>query len=209
MPQSNSDHMSTVLHYVQALNPGCVLDVGIGNGSYGFLIRQYLDIAAERIRPEQWQARIDGMDMFEGYHNPIWNYAYNHVYIGDMRQLIDEVGSYDLILFNDVLEHVERDEAQVLIIKALQKSKAIIATTPNWQMPQGSWGGNEAETHRSFLNAADFKDLVVQEFTGATDCYICSSDHETTMLLREALKKSLSGNPIRTCLRKIKRRFRH
>jgi hypothetical protein len=68
-----------VLHFAQACQPRSVLDVGIGTGSYGLLLRQSLDIGHGRILPEEWRVQIDGVEIFEGHHNPVWDHAYSRV----------------------------------------------------------------------------------------------------------------------------------
>src|SRR4051794_1109603 len=112
MPVSNPEHIPAVLHFVQACQPRSILDVGIGTGSYGLLLRQGLDIGYGRMQPAEWQVQIDGVEIFEGYRNPVWGYAYSRVVMGDVRQLLPGLGAYDLILCNDVLEHFPREESR-------------------------------------------------------------------------------------------------
>ncbi len=214
MPTSDHRHLSTVLHFAIALRPKKVLDIGIGNGTYGYMIRQYLDIGEERIKPKEWELQIDGMDIYEGYRNPIWEYFYNSVTIGDMRQLIDKVkdNTYDLLLFNDVLEHVTLDDAHTLLDKALKKAKVVITTTPNREYPQGAWGGNEAETHLCLLAPKDFPHLVVNLPNGDTTAYICSQDADMITAIKDAAlsapqaKVNKLYRPIDRVARKLKKR---
>ncbi len=174
MPLSNPEHIPAVLHYVRACQPSRILDVGIGTGSYGLLLRQSLDIGYGRVEKTSWQVQIDGAEIFPGYRNPVWDYAYDRVHMGDIRQLLPQLGNYDLVLCNDVLEHFPRDETRQLIRSLLEKATILIATTPNRDYPQGSWGGNEAETHHCLLDATDFAGLVAATVTGVTTCYVCS-----------------------------------
>ena len=178
MPLSNPEHISAVLHFAQALQPRAILDVGIGTGSYGLLLRQSLDIGCGRIAPADWQVQIDGVEVFEGYRNPVWNYAYSRVLMGDVRTLLPGLGTYDLVLCNDVLEHFPRDEARALVRSLLAQGRVLVATTPNREFPQGAWGGNEAETHHALLGAVDFTGLVAQVVTGVTTCYVCTRHRE-------------------------------
>ena len=172
MPMSNVLHLPTVIHYATALKPRRVLDVGVGMGTYGFLLRQYLDVANERITRSEWQLVIEGIEIFEGYRNPIWSYAYNEVRIGDVRDLVLNLPKYDLALCNDVLEHFQLDEARDLVQQLIEKCGTVIATTPNVEFSQGAWGGNEAETHRCLLKKSDFPHLVTWSRTGVTNCYV-------------------------------------
>lgn len=178
MPLSNPEHIPVVLHYVRACRPRRILDVGIGTGSYGLLMRQSLDIGYGRVQRAEWQVKIDGVEIFEGYRNPVWDYAYTSVRMGDIRQLLPQLGSYDLVLCNDVLEHFPRNEARALVQTLLIQAKVLIATTPNCDYPQGAWGGNEAETHHCLLDQTDFAGLVATTVTGVTTCYVCTRQRE-------------------------------
>ncbi|MBR8837697.1 MAG: class I SAM-dependent methyltransferase [Stigonema ocellatum SAG 48.90 = DSM 106950] len=191
MPMSNPLHLTSVVYFASILQPRRILDVGIGMGSYGFLIRQFLDISQERLKKSEWQIQIDGVEIFEGYRNPVWDYAYSRVSIGDIRDLVDSLEEYDLILCNDVLEHFEREEARLLISQLLKLSLVFIATTPNREYPQDSWGGNEAERHLCLLDASDFPQLVVQKVTGITTCYICCDDESLKKKLQDASNELL------------------
>lgn len=186
MPMSDTHHIPAVLHYAFALQPQTVLDVGVGMGAYGFLLRQYLDVGQERIRRADWRVRIDGVEVFEGYRNPVWDYAYDRVVLGDVRAVLPSLGRYDLVLLNDVLEHFERGDARALLREVLSRSAAVVATTPNREYPQGAWGGNEAETHRSLLDATDFPHLIAEHEVGVTSCYVCSADPRAAERLRAA-----------------------
>jgi 2-polyprenyl-3-methyl-5-hydroxy-6-metoxy-1,4-benzoquinol methylase len=175
MPTSNPIHMPTVIHFLTGIQPKSVLDIGIGMGAYGFLTRQYLDIARERVRKEDWKVIIDGIEIFEAYRNPVWDYSYNSVKIGNI-EYVDIDYNYDLVICNDVLEHLDHDSALKVIDKIMKHTKVLIATTPNFFIEQGAWGGNYAETHRCLLKPKDFAKLAAYIYTGDTTCYICASD---------------------------------
>ncbi|HXA79878.1 MAG TPA: methyltransferase domain-containing protein [Opitutaceae bacterium] len=210
MPFSNPEHIPTVLHFVQAFQPRSTLDIGIGTGSYGLLLRQSLDIAHGRIKPTDWQAQIDGVEIFEGYRNPVWSFAYTRVLMGNIRTLLPELGNYDLILCNDVLEHFHRDEARLLVRTLLAQGRMMIATTPNREYPQGAWGGNEAETHRSLLDSSDFHGLVAKIVTGVTTCYVCTLQHELiypVLLAADRCVHVTPGRAMSPCTR-LRRKWR-
>ena len=62
MPVSTSVHLSHCLANIIRLEPRSILDVGCGFGTWGFLCRTYLDVFLERVQPEDWQVRIDGIE---------------------------------------------------------------------------------------------------------------------------------------------------
>lgn len=164
------------MHFVGAVPNRRVLDLGIGTGTYGWLLRQVLDVGEERWRRSDWQATIEGVEVFEPYRNPMWDYVYDRVHMGDIRQLLPTLGSFDVIVACDVLEHFPRDEARDLVRRLQERCGVLIATTPNREFPQEAWGGNEAERHHSTLDASDFANLVAVRVTGVTTCYVCTKD---------------------------------
>ena len=155
-------------------------------GCNGFLIRQFGDIAAERLRREDWQIRIEGVEIFPQYRNPTWDFAYDEVHMGDIREILPQLPKYDLILCTDVLEHFPLEEARALIRAMLEHAPTIIATTPNKYIRQGTWGGNIAETHHCVLTSRDFPGLVASEVTGITTCYISCSAPESRVVITNA-----------------------
>jgi hypothetical protein len=183
MPLSNYLHIPAVLHFACGLDPRRVLDVGVGMGAYGFLLRQYLDIAHERVARADWQVTLHGVEVFEGYRNPIWQYAYDQVIVADIV-CSPVTDSYDLIVCNDVLEHMDRKIAVSLVGEFLKHAPVLIATTPNCDIPQGAWGGNEAETHRCVLAPEDFPGLEANIKTGLTTCYVCVADDSAAKKVR-------------------------
>ena len=186
MPLSHPWSYPVVLHHAMAINPSRILDVGIGIGAYGMLLRQHLDIAEERVPREDWQVAIHGIELFEPYRNPLWDYFYDQVTVGDVRNLLPNLPQYDLILCADVLEHFPLVEAALLAQRFLDHAPVVIATTPNFHCPQGAWGGNEAETHHCRIGEKDLPHVAVTRRTGATDCFILSKDAATAEFVRKA-----------------------
>jgi hypothetical protein len=179
MPVSNPLHIPALIHLASGLQPRRVLDVGIGIGSLGLLLRQTLDICYGRIAPGSWQVIVEGVEIFDGYRNPVWDYAYSRIHMGDIRQILPTLPGYDLICCCDVLEHFEHNEAQRLIRSLLDHSRTLLATTPNILIPQDAWGGNEAERHLSVVTRGDFPGLALHQRGAATDLFVASADADT------------------------------
>jgi hypothetical protein len=164
MPQSDHWALPWVIETVMRMEPKSVLDVGVGNGQYGIHLRQLLDIGPGRLTKAEWTTRLDGIELFEAYRNPIWAYCYDEVHIGDCRQILERLDrNYDLILICDVIEHFEREEALRLLDVLRRRAKWVIVTTPNGPYTQGTVFGNEGEIHRSEWRPKDF-----QRIGGAT-----------------------------------------
>ncbi|MCX5758003.1 MAG: class I SAM-dependent methyltransferase, partial [Candidatus Hydrogenedentes bacterium] len=151
MPVSTSVHISHCIQHIIAINPSSVLDVGCGFGLWGFLCRMQLDVANGRVRPETWQARIDGIEYFEPYIQAHQRALYSSLCIGDIRELADELEPYDLMIAGDVLEHLDKGEGEVVRDRLYAKARmALMVNIPlgaGWEHPEAY--GNPQELHRS------------------------------------------------------------
>jgi len=141
---------------INSMAPKSVIDIGVGYGKTGVLLRQFLDVARKRYRPDEWQAEIYGIETFGEYHNPLWDYAYNRVVIADALDGLDQLPDVDLIVALDVWEHFRRDYAHRLLEKCLDKARFLILCTPIDPLPQGAVFGNAHEEHISRWEPRDF-----------------------------------------------------
>ncbi len=110
-----------------------VLDVGAGSGTYCNLLRDYFN----------W---IDGVEVFKP--NIIDNKLeekYNNIYNEDIRNFLYDF--YDIIIFGDVIEHLEIEEADRVLRYALDRSNEIIVAVP-YTYKQGPAYGNKYEEHK-------------------------------------------------------------
>lgn len=109
-----------------------ILDVGCGEGTYYDLLHQYFN-------------NIDGVEI---YRPNIDNYnlesKYNNVYNVDIKDFKYEY--YDVIIFGDVIEHLEIDEAQEVLKYAYKRCKEMIVAVP-YMYEQGEEEGNLHEIH--------------------------------------------------------------
>jgi len=151
MPISSYAVIPEVIHHVEKTSHKRVLDLGIGNGMYGCLVRNY------------WKdTEIIGIEGFDGYRNYMWA-AYNNILIGTMPDVLDRVeGKFDAIIICDVIEHFEKEEG----LKVIEKLKTLLAdngrlivSSPSLFVKQGAYAGNELERHRSLWNESDLREF--------------------------------------------------
>ena len=142
-----------------------VLDLGCGIGHNGFIFREMFEIRYLRLRPKQWLHRLEGIEIFKGYKNPIWEYYYDEVMIEDCLKLAPTLkdGNYDTIFATELLEHFKKDQAHFLVnnmLKKLNRKGSLIITIPvgakNEVLKQRAVFKNIHETHRSYLTIKDF-----------------------------------------------------
>ena len=157
MPTSFYQAIPEILEHIRVDHPASILDVGVGFGKYGVLLREMFDIPYERYEKENWQLKIDGIEGYEGYKNPLHEYVYDQVIYGGIESVIDQMGSYDTILLIDVLEHFDKPKGLEVIRNLLAHvNKSLIISTPLYPEPQGGYLGNSLETHKSRWNLIDF-----------------------------------------------------
>jgi hypothetical protein len=178
VPISDSFNVPWVISALLQIRPQSVLDIGIGTGTYGMLLRQYLEVGAGRLTPAQWVVKIDGVEIFENYRNPVWNYCYNNIIIGDIHAHLSVLQTYDVILLSDVLEHFSKNDGQELINKLMNLSSYIFITSPRVDYPQEDVYGNKYEIHLSSWKKCDFEGYN-RIFLNLGICFlvILSKDH--------------------------------
>lgn len=206
MPMSNYMHLPLVLFYAEVIDPRQVLDVGVGFGTYGFLLRQYLDSREGEWQSANWNRRFDGIEVFSAYRNPVWSYAYNTVVTADVRSACRTVSSYDLVLCNDILEHLPKQDALDVVSELVSRNRSLIITAPNGFFPQESWGGNLAEAHLCMLGDADFPDAIVRARCGVTTLYLLTRDDVIRNRVMEARSRQprwVKETRLRQCITKL------
>ena len=170
MPTSGWQHINFVFNH---MTPGCgrnrraILDVGMGGGKWGVLIREFLEYRGNRYWPEQWIHQIHGVEAWAKYQNPMWDYCYNDILIGDITSLLGEINkrpNYDFILLLDILEHFEKDVGHIVLDSMVKNTKILVfccfpdAANPQKALRQGAVHGNPYEAHKSLWSVdKDFK----------------------------------------------------
>ena len=163
MPISRATNIPTICEKIINIKPKTVLDVGCGFGMYGFLARIYGSIWNDNITIKEYQnwrnlMTVDGIEIYSKWITDLQKLIYNKIYIGDMRDLIKEVGNYDMILFPDSIEHLKKEDGLKVLKIAREKAKTVIISTPNYFYEGKSKGGNEWEKHLSVWPDEDFPD---------------------------------------------------
>jgi len=152
LPTSPYVHIQIVVDYLLETRPQSVLDIGLGNGKMGFVARDLLDVMlGERYRREQWQVRIDGIEIFADYVQQHQRDIYDHIYIGDAFEIVPQLDIYDMIILGDVLEHFEKPKAWQFLDRCMSRTNHhLILNIPlgaEWEQPEIYQ--NPHERHRS------------------------------------------------------------
>lgn len=109
-----AEHVHTA---VRRTNPHTILDIGMGYGLWGALIRNYFGAnASGSIYPTNGLV-LHGVEIFPVYRNPMWD-LYNQVLIGDIQKYTHIIDQYDLVVFIDVIEHLPKELGELILTKA-------------------------------------------------------------------------------------------
>jgi len=135
MPRSTGYFKQETIDYIvkKYKKESKILDVGSGIGTYSDLLR-----------PKGF-INIDCVEVFEQY---VIDYnlkeKYNNVFIGDVTKININFDVYDLIIFGDVLEHIDLESAKNLLNRLSNKN--LIVAVP-FESKQGEHFGNSYEIH--------------------------------------------------------------
>ena len=146
MPRSYRYYKEEIKEYLKDKyrENASILDVGCGCGTYFDLLGDYFK-------------NIDGVEV---YKPNIEKYElekkYRVVYNEDICKM--EYKYYDIVIFGDVLEHIEVEEAQKVLRYAIDRSKEVIVAVP-YQYEQGEVEGNVYEIHKQ----ADLTPEIMQK----------------------------------------------
>ena len=110
-----------------------VLDVGAGEGTYYNYLGDYFKLmdAVEVFKPN-----IDNYDLANKYHN---------VYNIDIKDFKHDY--YDIIIFGDIIEHLDIKDAQDVLKYAYKKCDELIVAVP-YELEQGIEEDNIYEIHK-------------------------------------------------------------
>lgn len=123
-------NITDVLEIIRKVNPVKVLDVNVGFGRWGILCRELLerDNNGKIKRPDLWNMKIDGVENIDtnclhNYHDIFYDNIYRQNIQGFLK---NHVALYDITIFSDVLEHVQRETARDMIKDAMDISRFIL-----------------------------------------------------------------------------------
>jgi SAM-dependent methyltransferase len=153
VPHSSREGKEWSAEQIVELAPRRILDVGPGVGTYVDLLRPLLP-------DSHWT----GLEIHRPYVERFeLTDRYDDVSVGDVRSFDWRAqGDWDLVIFGDVLEHLDVPDARLAWCRALRASGHVLASLPIVDYPQGECEGNVHECHR----ASYHHDLVTSAFPG-------------------------------------------
>lgn len=123
-----------------------ILDVGCGTGSFMYVFNQNKDYEITGVdiyMPSAREARRTGI--------------YKKVMVQDIRKLNFKNKSFDVVVSNHVIEHLNKQDGFRMLknMENIAKSKVIVVT-PMGEFEQHTYGGNKYQEHNSAWYPEDF-----------------------------------------------------
>ena len=159
MGTSNWQNIPFCIEVLMKIAPQRALDIGVGYGRWGMILREFCDVWYGKVSKDQWSIHIEGIEGYKDNISSYHNAFYNQIHIGDARNIIPTLDgqSWDVIIYGDVLEHFERKTAEYLLNWSINHSNYVLVNIPlgtNW--PQDKLYDNPYEIHLSTWEKEDF-----------------------------------------------------
>lgn len=160
MPSGNLYSAPKLIELALAVHPRRVLDLGMGAGKYGYLLREQTDLADCRARGD-WRLHLTGVEGWADYVGDHQHAVYDDVVVAELQSFLAsyEGEPFDLALLIDVLEHLAPDEAEAAASRILSISRFLLVSTPTEFYRQEQFE-NRLERHRSWWPLADLRVLA-------------------------------------------------
>jgi hypothetical protein len=147
MPSSFLYQIVPVMNAVIELDPRSILDIGVGWGKYALLCREYLETPGPDGNLLSFERRIDGIEVYEKYLNPVQRSLYSSLYVGNALEVTASLSRrYDLALLIDVLEHFSQADGVRLLERLSCVADGILIAMPKEYAQSGSFP-NPYERH--------------------------------------------------------------
>jgi len=171
---SNWQQIPFCIDALMKINPTRVLDVGVGFGRWGMVVREFCDVWYARVFKDQWAVHLEGIEAFPrsiaDYHRAF----YNLIHVGDAAAVIPSLpGPWSVTIYGDVLEHFTKDKAHELLNISLDRSDYVLVNIPiGEEYPQDEAYGNSFERHLSSWVREDFtafglvRSVLLKDFLG-------------------------------------------
>jgi SAM-dependent methyltransferase len=137
-----------MIYHALSASAGSVLSVGCGNGEKDRFIT----------RRRNRGCRLVGVDLFEPYLRACRDSrAYDALVMADASRLPFAARSFDTVIGAEIVEHLEREEAERLLDEMERIARReVIVTCPVGYLNQDEYDDNPLQVHRSGFTPAEF-----------------------------------------------------
>ncbi len=157
MPQSDPLALGLIMQILGSLNPTSIIELGVGLGKYGFMIRENLEVSQGRLERADWRIKLHGIEVCTRYRNPIHDWAYENMHWDDLRTILAKATDcYDVLLAVDVIEHLEKADGLRMLEWAIKNARYSLISTPRYFWRQEALFDNPYEKHISYWRPSEF-----------------------------------------------------
>ena len=157
---SSLKHVRLITDTVLRLSPRSVVDLGMGTGKYGFLLREQHDLANNHWGTEPWRLRLVGVEGYEPYVTDLQRAVYDEIHVSDARAFLEGTDeSFDVALALDVLEHFTPADGEAFLGAALARARHVVVLTPRGFYAQDGHA-NTLERHLSWWPGASLEGVA-------------------------------------------------
>jgi hypothetical protein len=171
MGTSNWQNIPFCVEALMKIAPERVLDVGIGFGRWGIVVREFCDVWYGRITPDAWSVHVEGLEAFPGNVRPYHRHFYSNIHVVDAADYFRTLEArFDVIIFGDVIEHFPKAVGRELLEKSVASSTYTLVNVPlgeDWH--QEETYENPYERHLAAWSLDDFAAFPVVRSAFFTD----------------------------------------
>lgn len=143
---------AVTLRQILTIQPKTAVDVGAGDGFYGKVLKHFFPAL-----------HVTGVELTGVYVKRFClERIYDELIVDDIVNVVDGLGG-DLVIFGDVLEHLEKCDSTEVLRKAVENFRFIIVNSPVGFQPQ-THKSLTSEYHRCGIDYEDFVEYNVLEY---------------------------------------------
>ncbi len=141
---------------IKKILPKKVVDFGAGKGKYGKMLKKLLGGGG---------VKITAVEIFKPTVTFLKNKKiYDKIEKNNLISWLEKNRKrYDLAIFGDVLEHLNKEEIFYVLYLALKNFRNVIFTVPLKNISQGEIDGYKWEKHKAYIRENDFDGFNIVE----------------------------------------------
>jgi len=165
LKQNNWQSIPFFVDILLAINPAQALDMRIGYGHWGMLVREFCDARYNRFAAENRNVQLEGRTSSSEKISPEYCHLYDKIHQASYQEIVATLTQeWNVIFFSNVLDQIEKTEALDLLSWALKQSDYVLVHVPLGQMPQHNDSGTQTlEKQLSFWDIGDFYHLFLRQ----------------------------------------------
>jgi LmbE family N-acetylglucosaminyl deacetylase len=166
MGTSNWQNIPFCTEVLMKIEPMRVLDVGVGFGRWGIIVREFCENWTGRELRKDWKIHIEGIEAFADCITDYHYSFYDKIHIADARKILPALleERWDVVVFGDVIEHFAKAEGIDLLTRAIESSIYVLLNVPiGSEWPQEDLYGNPYERHLSEWSANDVLGFALRQ----------------------------------------------